>query len=155
MDAFLQIPANVLAIKNSAFQALTDGVWERARQNATAGRSWNASTPYLFKRTGSLEASIQKTPYVQLGVGADGEQRIYTLHPGARINEEGGTITGRPWLTFRLYANPSESTPSGPWIRTRQVTIPARPFMNPAAQAGVNDWGQYVQEAMGRILGAL
>lgn len=44
----------------------------------------------------------------------------------ARIQEYGGTITARhaPYLVFQL--------PNGDWVRTRQVTIPARPYMRPA-----------------------
>lgn len=44
----------------------------------------------------------------------------------AAIQEFGGTIHAKRggWLVFRL--------PSGQWIRTKSVTIPAHPYLRPA-----------------------
>ena len=49
--------------------------------------------------------------------------------PYARIQEYGGTIRakGGGFLTFK--------TSDGRWVRVRQVTIPARPYLRPAFDA--------------------
>lgn len=51
----------------------------------------------------------------------------------ARIQELGGVIeaTNGPYLTFQ--------TEDGAWVRVRAVTIPARPYLRPAADSGKSD----------------
>lgn len=55
------------------------------------------------------------------------------------IHEKGGTITGNPYLIFRI----------GPfWYKKRSVTIPARPFLEPALEDSETNIHGIFQSAM-------
>lgn len=59
--------------------------------------------------------------------------------PYANIHEKGGTITGNPYLIFRI----------GPfWYKKRSVTIPARPFLEPALEDSETNIHGIFQSAM-------
>lgn len=152
-EVLTRIPENLQAVANAAFRATVDYAYEEARKYAGN----DSSIAFFFRRSGKFVKSIRRTPYIQLGPDLQGEQRISSNHPGARIHSLGGTIVPRrgPYLTFRLYATPTEVTPSGPWVRTRRVNIPARPFLEPAAADAVKHWPLFCKDAISRILGQL
>lgn len=143
-----QIGPNLVAIGNLAFRNMVDDVQRRAQENTARGR------PGLIARSGALRRSIKKGPYRQFGPNQNGEQQVYSDLRYARVQEEGATIRPRskPFLVFRIHRPTDTSQATGPWVRARQVTIPPRPFLNPAAQRGIREWPTYVEAAMRRIL---
>lgn len=143
-----QIGPNLVAIGNLAFRRMVDDVHKRAQENTARGR------PGLIARTGALRRSIKKGPYRQFGPNQPAEQQVYSDLIYARVQEEGATIRPRtkPFLVFRIHLPTDTATASGPWVRARQVTIPPRPFLKPAAERGVREWPNYVDAAMRQIL---
>lgn len=143
------LPENMAVVVNGAFRRMMQDVRDRARENTTQGR------PGLIARRGRLYRSIKLGPYKQWTVGGVGEQRVYTNLLYARVHEppDGREQTvirpvRKPYLVFRLW-NPSDtSAPSGPWVRARQVIIPARPFLRPAVEAAVRLWPEYIADSM-------
>lgn len=93
---------------------------------------------HLAGDSGALRASLTTQP---LGPGrvAVGTASVY-----GRIHEFGGVIKPKtkPWLVFFIpsaegRANTSLSrrqTRGGVWVRTKQVKIPARPYLGPALE---------------------
>ena len=84
-----------------------------------------ASSAAPYKR-GTLRRSIQRLPpSSERGriIGIVGTKLIY-----ARIQEEGGIIRAKhkPYLVFQV--------DGGDWVRTKQVTIPAQPYMEPSVK---------------------
>lgn len=148
-EFLLRLPENMIAVGNAAFRRLVDDVVLRAKENVSLGR------PGLIPRTGRLRQSIQKGPYKQLTPGGYGEQRVYSNLIYARVHEFGATIRPRkgPYLVFRLWNFSDTTEPTGPWVRARQVTIPPRPFLGPAAERAVDHWDEYVEESIRYILG--
>ena len=67
-------------------------------------------------RTGNLRRSVASK---RIGVNAFVEIKAKY----ANIQEEGGVIKGKPWLMFKIGNN---------FIKTNSVTIPARPYIQPA-----------------------
>ncbi len=148
----LAIEANVIAVANAAFRRTTADARARARENVTRGR------PGLIARSGALYRGISLGPYVQRAPGAIAEQRIYVKGPAARyahVHEYGAVIRAKrkPWLVFRLYQPWDTDRPTGPWRRAKQVRIPKRPFLWPAARAAADDFPRHFAEAATRILG--
>ncbi|RTI04509.1 hypothetical protein CSW30_13275 [Thermus scotoductus] len=143
-EAALAIPQNLVAVGNAAFRRLVDDVVRRAQENASLGR------PGLIPRTGKLHKSITKGPYKQWTPGSYGEQRVYSDLIYARVHEYGATIRPKrgPYLVFRLWNFSDTDRPTGPWRRARQVVIPPRPFLGPAAKDATAHWPEYVRDAL-------
>lgn len=79
-------------------------------------------------RTGILEGSIGiAEPAAPTGTGVRGVWGSKDVRY-ALIHELGGTIQpkNKPWLVFKIGEH---------WVRAKQVTIPARPYLRPAADA--------------------
>ena len=99
-------------------------------QTALVGESElriNLSGTVLQRRSGELLRSVRSElrgsgakTVVRLIVGGRGV-------PYAEVHEEGETIKAKnkPWLHFK--------GADGVWVKVKQVVIPARPFMAPAA----------------------
>lgn len=140
----LDVEANLVTVANAAFRRLVRDVELKAKENVTRGR------PGLISRTGRLYRSIKRGPYKQWQPGGYGEQRVFTRVPYAHVHEFGAVIHARskPWLVFRIWMPWDTDRPTGPWRRARQVRIPKRPFLWPAARDAVNDWPNYMDEAM-------
>lgn len=150
-ELFIQIPENLYAAANAAFRRMVDDVVARAKENVSLGR------PGLIPRTGRLRESIKKGPYKQLTPGSYGEQRVYSNLIYAPVHEYGAVIRPKrgPYLVFRLWNFFDTAEPTGPWRKARQVVIPARPYLGPAARDTAAHWPQYLEEAMRYILGGL
>lgn len=138
----LHLERNMQAIANGAFRRMVDYALVRAKYYATAGR------PHLNRQTGALEKSIKKGPYLQRGVGAAGEQKIYSNLVYAAIHEFGGVIRAKnkPYLVFKV---------NGHWYRKKQVTIPKRPYFQPAADEAIAKWPEFVEETITFIAGGV
>ena len=74
--------------------------------------------------SGDLRKSVKKFPVHRHGHG-DYSVSVMPTAPYAKIQEKGGTITPKtkPYLAFQI---------NGQWVFARSVTIPARPFIEPA-----------------------
>ena len=103
---------------------------EQARKNAQAGR------PFLYKRKGVLLRGIK--PMFKVS-GTKTELGItFPKIPGQALND-GAVIVPRrgKYLVYRLFANTTEATPSGPWRKSRRVVIPGTKWATKAVeQAG-------------------
>lgn len=154
LDALLTLGPNLYTIGNAAFRRLVDDAWARAKENVSGGPSAH-SMGRVISRRGTLRESIKRGPYIQMGPGKPGEQRIYTDLIYARVHEFGATITAKraPYLRFRLWMPTDTSAPTGPWRMAKSVAIPARPFLAPAATEAARHWPEYVAEAIQYIMG--
>jgi len=152
LELLTRFPENLVAVTNAAFRRLVDDTVARAKENVSGGPSAH-SMGRVISRTGKLRESIKKGPYKQWSPGSYGEQRVYTNLIYARVHEFGATIRprARPYLVFRLWEPTDTIAPTGPWVRARQVTIPPRPYLGPAAEASVKNWPELVREAMAYI----
>lgn len=79
-------------------------------------------------RTGNLRRSVSSkskgtTAYVDVNA-------VY-----ADILEHGGTINGKPWLMFKI---------GNKFIKTRSVTIPAKPYIQPAIDSSEQKMGDII-----------
>lgn len=150
-ELFARIPENLYAAANAAFRRMVDDVVARAKENVSLGR------PGLIPRTGRLRESIRKGPYKQLTPGGYGEQRVYSNLVYAPVHEYGAVIRPKrgPYLVFRLWNFSDTDAPTGPWRKARQVVIPARPYLGPAARDTAAHWPEYLREAMVYIMGRL
>ncbi len=86
-------------------------------------------------RTGTLRRSIE-SGYDKTSAWV-GSNLIY-----AGIQELGGTIkprTGRDYLTFQI---------GGSWVKVRTVTIPARPFLEPAVKENIGRFSKIIQDSV-------
>lgn len=153
-QALLNLGPNLYAVGNAAFRRLVDDIHQRARENVSGGPSAH-SMGRVISRRGRLRESIRKGPYIQMGPGRAGEQRIYTNLIYARVHEFGATIMPRnaPFLRFRIWLPTDTDAPTGPWRIARRVNIPARPFLAPAVNEGVRHWPEYVADAIRYIMG--
>ena len=88
---------------------------------------------------GTLRRSIQQQSFgIKRGrvVGVVGSKLVY-----ARIQEEGGVIRAKnkPFLVFQVGGN---------WVQVKQVTIPASPYMKPAAVAARPKFAKFMGAAV-------
>ncbi len=120
-----QIMARVTYAQRTFYQALRAGIETEAKQQATRGR------PGLIKRSGKLEGAIRG----QLFGGEEfGDSAIISVGvslaevPYARIQELGGVIRAK---RSRFLVIP---VGNGEFRRVKQVTIPARPYLEPAVR---------------------
>jgi phage gpG-like protein len=111
------------ALQTEFIYGLAEDARAKAKQNASRGR------PGLYRRSGRLAEAIYGTPHSGSSFGDEGDVTLgvdlYDV-PYAAIHERGGII--RPhgkYLTFQI---------GGRWIRARQVRIPKRPYLEPAAR---------------------
>ena len=115
--------------KKTALNAVTAGA---AKVEEYTKR--NIFDTFSEKQTGSLANSVTVTATVTQN-GA--EASIAPMRVYARIQEFGGTVHAKPggFLHFKI---------GDAWVRTKQVTIPARPYLGPA----VNDNQEQIISAM-------
>ena len=114
---FQILSAAHFVVPNSLDRA-QDKMLELAKANVARGR------PYLTKRSGTLQAAIMPRRMGKLaGVEVDLAKVKY-----ARIQELGGVIRPKrkPYLAFKI---------NGVWIRAQSVTIPKRPYLEPARRS--------------------
>lgn len=135
---FLLLEENLPAIVNTAFRKLADDTVLEARANINPSRSG------LHNRSGALRGSIRLKNYIQMTPGGIGEATITAGNskvPYARIHEQGGIIRARnaPFLVFRV---------GGRWIKTKQVRIPARPYLQPAINNKQEQFREYFNDAL-------
>jgi phage gpG-like protein len=105
-------------------EGMTEDVRVQAKQNATRGR------PGLYRRSGHLADNIRAESVTGRQFGDDASITFGVdlgTVPYARIHELGGTIKPKSggYLHFQI---------NGRWIQARQVKIPKRPYLEPAAQ---------------------
>lgn len=100
-------------------------------------------TRYLTARSGRARASVRATS------NAQGAQLTATA-AGLNLLEDGGTIQARPggWLTFRLSQPWDRDTPTGRWVRTRQVRIPARHMIRDAGDQAADRLPDFLDFAL-------
>lgn len=133
------------ALQN-AVEAAALLVENAAKENVTTGGSSG-----LHVRTGQLRRSITHEL-----VSADDSSAVYAIGTNivyGPIHEYGGIVraVNGPYLTFK--------TADGQWVRTRQVSIPARPYLRPAFDAQAPKLADVVEDvlarAVARAVGAL
>lgn len=137
---FEGVTENYGALVNTAFRLFANGVVNNAKEWITPGKSG------LNNRTGALRDSIKLASFTQFAPGA-GATAVITAGNGkvayAAAHEYGVIIRPKSgqYLTFFV---------SGRWVRVRQVTIPARPYLYPAYEELTPKFNQYLQDAIDR-----
>lgn len=103
-------------------------------------------TAYLRMRSGNLRDNVQATWNAQGGT-------LGTSGPGLNFLEDGGTIKPRKgkWLTFRIHEPWDGKEATGPWVRARQVTIPARHMVRDAAVQALDTLGDHLDTILGGL----
>ncbi|MBB5234471.1 hypothetical protein [Deinococcus budaensis] len=103
-------------------------------------------TSYLRMRSGAARDSVQATWNAQ---GAS----LSVSGPGMNFLEEGGTIRPRKgkYLTFRIREPWDGEQATGPWIRARQVKIPARHMVRDAAVQALDTLGDHLDFILGGL----
>jgi len=154
-QVLLRVPENVVAVGNLAFRNMVDEALMRTKENVASGASG------LRARSGKLYRSIKKGPYRQWRPGGVGEQSIYIANPAfyGVLHETGKTKSGSTvirsvraqYLVFRIHLPSDSARATGPWVRAKQVRIVKRPFMAPAAQQAIRNFGFHVQSALRTI----
>jgi phage gpG-like protein len=121
---FIDESAAALRAINSAAEGALEEVARQAkntaRKNVTGGGS---SVDQLNVRSGNLRAGID---YDMDKRGMASVARVGASAKYAGIHEFGGTIKARnaEYLTFK--------TRDGGWVRVKEVTMPARPYIRPS-----------------------
>jgi len=119
-----------------AVEDVVNDARQRAERNLT-GRVLNRRSGALL-RTLRVDVSARNNKVTgQLLAGGRGVQY-------ARIHELGGVIQGQPWLVFQL--------PDGGWRKVRSVTIPRRPYLQPALEDAMADLGPEIQDHLAPLL---
>tara|TARA_R100000655_G_scaffold5665_1_gene17168 strand:- start:111 stop:563 length:453 start_codon:yes stop_codon:yes gene_type:complete len=119
-----------------AVEDVVEDARRRAERNLT-GRVLNRRSGALL-RTLRVDVSARNNQVRgQLQAGGQGVRY-------ARIHEIGGVIQGRPWLVFQL--------PDGGWRKVRSVTIPRRPYLEPALEDAMADLPNDVREHLAPLL---
>ena len=119
-----------------AVEDVVNDARQRAERNLT-GRVLNRRSGALL-RTLRVDVSARNNKVTgQLLAGGRGVQY-------ARIHELGGVIQGQPWLVFKL--------PDGGWRKVRSVTIPRRPYLQPALEDAMADLGPEIQDHLAPLL---
>ena len=102
--------------------ALVKGVTRATYFAESQAKKSFGQSGHLKARSGHLRRSIKTTVKEAYGkvIGELSSNVIY-----ARIHEEGGVIKAKnvPYLRFKV---------GGSWVRVKEVTMPARPFLEPA-----------------------
>lgn len=98
----------------------------------------NARDVFSDRQRGQLRNSIRSESRI-VGNGAEAEIGPHVIY--GRIQELGGTI--RPvhgqYLKFQI---------DGEWRQVKQVTIPARPYLRPAAEEHIDQISEVMREAI-------
>jgi phage gpG-like protein len=137
---FAGVTENYGALVNTAFRLFAKDVVANAKEWITPGKSG------LNNRTGALKASIKLASFTQFSPNSGatavitaGNQKV----PYGAIHEYGGVIRPKAgqYLTFQV---------NGRWVRVRQVTIPARPYLKPAYEEVTPKFNEYLQDAIDR-----
>jgi len=136
---FINAQENMVAVTNTAFRLLTRDIVKEAKGNIGVNG--------LINRSGGLKDSIRVSAYFQFAPSTGGSATITAGNsrvPGARIHETGGIIRPKngEYLHFKVAGN---------WRRARQVTMPARPYLKPAADKKVAQFDSYIQSAIDAI----
>lgn len=103
-------------------------------------------TAYLRMRSGKLRDSVQATWNAQGGT-------LSASGPGLTFLEDGGTIKPKKgkWLTFRIHEAWDGEQATGPWVRMREVTIPARHMVRDAATQALDTLGDHLDTILGGL----
>ena len=103
-------------------------------------------TTYLRLRSGAARDSVRGTWNAQGGT-------LEASGPGMALNEEGGTIRAKAgkWLTFRIHEPHDGPQATGPWVRVRQVRIPARHPVRDAAMQALDTLGDHLDTILGGL----
>jgi phage gpG-like protein len=122
MDRILARIAKIKQIETKMVKVVDDGllaIEAAARANASGPRP-----EHIDEVTGDLVRQIQSTGAFIQGNTISGEVVSNSDH--GMIHETGGVITAKnaPFLVWQ--------DSSGNWYRKKAVTIPARPYMDPA-----------------------
>ena len=154
MDAFHETNAGVLTSFTSAVRDLGEDAFRHLAEDTVALARGNTmhGRPGLIPRTGKFARSIHadfERPYRPGGVG---EATVGSPAPQARIQELGGTV--RPvrakLLRFRLWRPTDRLRPTGKLIFAKKATLPARPYLNPAAKTAQKEWPRFAENALKR-----
>lgn len=119
------------ALKRELGQSLRDGMeWVKAKAVQLAPKRDRVLTDSIYTRV------------VSSGEGYSGTIGATAKH--AAIREYGGTIqaVNSPYLTFKTY--------DGDWVRVKQVTQEATPYMGPAVAQGRDDVVRELNHGMER-----
>lgn len=129
---------NLPLVLNTAFRNMADDVVKQARDNIDTGRVG------LNRRSGRLTNSLRVMRYVQPSSGGVGSVTIGSNTPYAAIHEEGGIIRPKrgQYLTFQV---------QGRWVRVKQVTIPARPYLKPAVADRSSNFSEYINNSLAEL----
>lgn len=118
-NAFLKAIPDVKLLSSRVINAWAHEAERVAKESLTKGRS---DSRYLTSRSGRYRDAIEGK-----ALGPD-TGSLSVTHPGAASNEVGAII--RPirsrYLSFRLYQPSDTTVPTGRYIRTKMVTVPAR-----------------------------
>lgn len=130
--ALHKVPSKLGQATNTAIKDFSLKAARLARENAKKGR------PFLYRRTGFLLQRIRATWSSKPGDVRGGIS--FPDIPG-RVLNDGAVIVPRrgKYLVFRLYASPTEATPTGPWVRTKRVVIPKTLWATKAIQEASRD----------------
>ena len=119
-----------------AVEDVIEDARRRAQLNLT-GRVLNRRSGALLRTLRTDVTARNNQVSAQLQAGGEGVRY-------ARIHEIGGVIQGRPWLVFQL--------PDGEWRKVRSVTIPRRPYLEPALEDAMADLGDEVRDHLAPLL---
>lgn len=117
---------------------------EDAAEQARKNLGGKGDTAYLRMRSGNTAASVT--------AGADAQgASVSASGPGLNFQEDGGVIKPRNglWLTFRIHEPSDGMQATGPWVRVRQVRIPARHPMRDAALYALDHLGDHLDSILG------
>lgn len=136
--------ADVQAHRPERLTAAINRQW--AQEGAARLREYVGGGPmttYLTARSGKARDSVRASWNA-------GGARLSASGPGMALQEEGGTILPRRgrWLTFRLRQPWDGAEPTGQWIRTRKVKIPARHMVRDAATQALDDLPTFLDFAL-------
>jgi len=117
-----QVEEMLQGVANGVTPAMVRGV-AKGSFRVEATTKGKLSGEVLKVRTGRLRNSVTATAPVVMGDVVEG--RVGTNVIYARIHELGGEIVPKngPYLVFQV---------SGRWVRTKHVTMPKRPFLQPS-----------------------
>lgn len=145
---FIDLSAQAIKAANraaeDALEQVARQVKNEARRNVTGGG--NATDRLNVRSSGGLGLRASIDHEVDKA-GMASKARIGASVKYAAIHEFGGTIHAKnaEYLHFK--------TRDGGWVRTKQVTIPARPYLRPALTEHAPALQRTFAEAMRRRMG--
>ncbi|MDV6376244.1 hypothetical protein [Deinococcus arenicola] len=123
---------------------LNQGWAEDAAEQARKNLGGKGNTAYLRLRSGATRASVTVTANA-------GGATLSAGGPGLNFQEDGGVIKPKrgKWLTFRIHEPSDGPQATGPWVRVRQVRIPARHPVRDAALYALDHLGDHLDSILG------